>query len=140
MWGIFLESVVIFQNYVGFHQNKYLFGIYLFFLLYLLLTEKNKSIRAVFVYTPIILLFCFFCPLFRKVFVRLLNDAETYYRLLWLLQMSLVSAYGAMKLCGKYRKAGLVVMCAAIVACGSLVYRSEHISKEALLGDWHHAR
>lgn len=67
MWGIFLESVVIFQNYVGFHQNKYLFGIYLFFLLYLLLTEKNKSIRAVFVYTPIILLFCFFCPLFRKV-------------------------------------------------------------------------
>ena len=50
MWGIFLESVVIFQNYVGFHQNKYLFGIYLFFLLYLLLTEKNKSIRAVFVY------------------------------------------------------------------------------------------
>ena len=43
MWGIFLESVVIFQNYVGFHQNKYLFGIYLFFLLYLLLTEKIPS-------------------------------------------------------------------------------------------------
>lgn len=135
MWGIFLESVVIFQNYVGFHQNKYLFGIYFFFLLYLLLTEKNKRVRAIFIYAPVILLVCFFCPLFRKVFVRLLNDAETYYRLLWLLQMSLVSAYGALRLCGKYRKTGLVVMCAAIVACGSLVYRSEHISKAQ---NWYH--
>ncbi len=39
MWGIFLESVVIFKNYVGFHQYKFLFVIYLFFLFYLLLAE-----------------------------------------------------------------------------------------------------
>ncbi len=32
MWGIFLESVVIFKNYVGYHQNKFLFGLFLFFL------------------------------------------------------------------------------------------------------------
>ena len=135
MWGIFLESVVIFKNYVGFHQYKFLFVIYLFFLLYLLLTEKNRRIRAVFVYAPILLLACFFCPLFRKGFVSLLNDAETYYRLLWLLQMSLVSAYGAVKLFGKYRKTGLFIMCAAIVLCGSFVYRSEYITKAQ---NWYH--
>lgn len=135
MWGIFLESLVIFQNYVGYHQNKFLFGIFLFFLLYLWLTEKNKTCRALFVYVPTLLLVLFFCPLLRKVFVRLLNDAETYYRLLWLLQMSIVSAYGALRLCGKHRRIGLVVMGIAIVACGSFVYRSEHISKAQ---NWYH--
>lgn len=129
MWGIFLESVVVFKNYMGFHENHYLAGIYLFALLYLWLTEKDRCKRAVFVYAPTLLLVMFFCPLFRKVFVRILEDSETYYRLLWLLQMSLVSAYGIMKLCGRHRRIGLAVMCVAIVACGSYVYDSEHITR-----------
>lgn len=129
MWGIFLESVVVFKNYMGFHENGYLAGIYLFVLLYLWLTEKDKKRRAIFVYAPALLLALFFCPLFRKVFVRILEDSETYYRLLWLLQMSLVSAYGLMKLCGRHRRIGLAVICVAIVACGDYVYDSEHITK-----------
>lgn len=129
MWGIFLESLVIFKNYAGYHQYRFLFVLYLFFLLYLWLTEKNKRVRAILVYAPTLLLVCFFCPLFRKAFVAALDDAETYYRLLWLLQMSLVSAYGAVKLCGRYRKAGLVAMCILVAAGGSFVYRSENITK-----------
>lgn len=129
MWGIFLESVVIFKNYMGFHENGYLAGIYLFVLLYLWLTEKDKRKRAVFVYAPTLLLLMFFCPLFRKIFVRLLEDSETYYRLLWLLQMSIVSAYGLIKLCGRHCRIGLVVICVAIIACGNYVYDSEHITK-----------
>lgn len=129
MWGIFLESVVIFQNYVGYHQNKFLFGIYIFFLLYLWLTEKDKEKRAILVYAPTLIIIAFFCPLFRKVFVRLFEDAETYYRLLWLLQMSIVSTYGALKLCGRHRRIMLVVMSVAIAACGSFVYRSQYITK-----------
>ncbi len=129
MWGIFMESVVIFQNYVGYHQNKFLFGIYLFFLLYLLKTEKDKKIRAILIYTPLLILIAFFCPLFRKVFVRLFEDADTYYRLLWLVQMSTVSAYGAVKMCGKHRKLMLIVMSIAVVACGKYVYSSEYITK-----------
>ena len=129
MWGIFLESVVIFKNYMGFHENGYLEGIYLFALLYLWLTEKNKQRRAVFVYAPTLLLVMFFCPLFRKAFVRILDDSETYYRLLWLLQMSLVSAYGIIRLCGRHRRIGLAVMCVAIAACGNYVYDSEYITR-----------
>lgn len=129
MWGIFLESVVIFKNYMGFHENGYLAGIYLFALLYLWLTEKNKQRRAVFVYAPTLLLVMFFCPLFRKAFVRILDDSETYYRLLWLLQMSLVSAYGIIRLCGRHRRIGLAVMCVAIAACGHYVYDSEYITR-----------
>lgn len=129
MWGIFLESVVVFKNYMGFHENGYLAGIYLFVLLYLWLTEKDKRRRAIFVYAPTILLALFFCPLFRKIFVRILEDSETYYRLLWLLQMSLVSAYGLIRLCGRHRRIGLAVICVAVVACGNYVYDSEHITK-----------
>ena len=129
MWGIFLESVVIFKNYMGFHENGYLTGIYLFALLYLWLTEKGKVRRAGFVYEPTLLLVLVFCPLFRKVFVRVLDDSETYYRLLWLLQMSLVSAYGMIRLCGRHRRIGLVVVSVAIIACGNYVYGSEHITK-----------
>ena len=129
MWGIFLESLVIFQNYVGFHQNKFLFVIYLVLLLYLWFAEKKKSCRVIFVYAPTLLLFCFFNPLFRKGFVALLDDAEIYYRLLWLLQMGIVTAYGAVKLFGRFRKTGLVIVSAAIIVCGSFVYSSEHITK-----------
>lgn len=129
MWGIFLESVVIFKNYMGFHENHFLAAIYLFALLYLWLTEKDKCRRAVFVYAPTLLLLLFFCPLFRKVFVRVLEDSETYYRLLWLLQMSLVSAYGLLRLLGRHRRIGLAAVCLMIVACGDYVYDSEHISR-----------
>lgn len=129
MWGIFLESVVIFKNYMGYHENHFLVGIYLLALLYLWLTEKDKRLRAVFVYVPVLILLMFFCPLFRKVFVRLMEDSETYYRLLWLLQMSIVSAYGLIRLMGRHRRIGLLAVCIMIVACGDYVYDSEHISR-----------
>lgn len=129
MWGIFLESVVIFKNYMGYHENHFLAGIYLLALLYLWLTEKDRRRRVVFVYAPTLILFLFFCPLFRKVFVRLMEDSETYYRLLWLLQMSIVSAYGLIRLMGRHRRIGLAAVCLAVVACGDYVYDSEHISR-----------
>lgn len=129
MWGIFLESVVIFKNYMGYHENNWLAVIYLVMLAYLWLTEKDRHRRAVFVYAPTLLLLLFFCPLFRKLFVRLLDDSETYYRLLWLLQMSLVSAYGAVRLCARHSRIGLAVLCVLIVLGGDYVYDSEHISK-----------
>lgn len=129
MWGIFLESVVIFKNYMGFHQYKFLAGLYLLALLYLWFAEKDKYRRAILVYAPTLLLAAFFCPLFRKVFVRIMEDSETYYRLLWLLQMSLVTAYGFIKLMGRHRRIGLVILCAAIVAGGDYVYDSINVSK-----------
>ncbi len=126
MWGIFLESVVIFKNYMGFHQHRYLAFLYLGILLYLWFAEKDRHRRAVFVYAPTLLLVMFFCPLFRKLFVRLLDDSETYY---WLLQMSLVSAYGVIRLCAAHRRIGTALACLLILFGGDYVYDSEHISK-----------
>ena len=129
MWGIFLESVVIFKNYMGYHDHNYLAFLFLGMLLYLWVTEKDRHRRAVFVYAPAMLLLMFLCPLFRKVFVRVMDDSETYYRLLWLLQMSLVTAYGMIRLCARHRRIGLAVMCVLVVLCGDYVYDSEYIVK-----------
>ena len=129
MWGIFLESVVIFKNYMGFHEGGFLAVIYLLVLLYLWIAEKERTRRVIFVYVPTLLLVLFFCPVFRKLFVAALDDSETYYRLLWLLQMSLVSAYGLVKLWRKHAKIGLVLTCVAVICAGNYVYDSEHITK-----------
>lgn len=129
MWGIFLESVVIFKNYMGFHEGGFLAAIYLLVLLYLWIAEKERTRRVIFVYVPTLLLVLFFCPVFRKLFVAALDDSETYYRLLWLLQMSLVSAYGLVKLWRKHAKIGLVLTCVAVICAGNYVYDSEHITK-----------
>lgn len=114
---------------MGFHQHRYLAFLYLGILLYLWFAEKDRHRRAVFVYAPTLLLVMFFCPLFRKLFVRLLDDSETYYRLLWLLQMSLVSAYGVIRLCAAHRRIGTALACLLILFGGDYVYDSEHISK-----------
>ena len=71
MWGIFLESVVIFKNYMGFHEHGYLAFLYLAVLIWLWVSEKDKTKRVLFVYVPTLLLFLFFCPVFRKLFVAM---------------------------------------------------------------------
>lgn len=129
MWGIFLESVVIFQNYMGFHEHGWLAFLYLAVLCYLWVAEKEKTRRVLFVYLPTVLLFLFFCPVFRKLFVAVLDDSETYYRLLWLLQMGLVTAYGMVKLWEKHKKLGLLVTAVLVICAGNYVYDSEHITK-----------
>lgn len=127
--GHFFRECCDFKNYMGFHQHRYLAFLYLGILLYLWFAEKDRHRRAVFVYAPTLLLVMFFCPLFRKLFVRLLDDSETYYRLLWLLQMSLVSAYGVIRLCAVHRRIGTALACLLILFGGDYVYDSEHISK-----------
>ena len=85
MYGIFMESVVIFKNYAG---GRYTVVLFLLALIYLLLMERNKRRRALFVYMPLTLLFLFFFPIFRKIFVRLMGgEGDTYYRVLWLVPM-----------------------------------------------------
>lgn len=134
MYGIFMESVVIFKLYGG---TGFLTLLFLFSLLYLFFTEKDKRIRAVLIYTPLTLLFLFFFPIFRKVFVRLMEDGTTYYRVLWLIPLGIVIVYAAIKLTGSVferwgRVAAAVCLGAGIVLIalgGKYVYASQHMSK-----------
>lgn len=135
MYGIFMESVVIFKNYAG---GRYIVVLFLLALIYLLIMEKNKRRRALFVYMPLTLLFLFFFPIFRKVFVRLMGgEGDTYYRVLWLVPMGMVIAYAGVKIAGLLcekkgiwmKRVTLAVVAAAVMLCGRYVYASQYMSK-----------
>lgn len=134
MYGIFMESVVIFKNYVG---GRYIVAIFLLALLYLFLAEKDKRRRAMFVYMPISLLLAFFFPITRKAFVRLMGEGDTYYRILWLVPMGIVIAYGGLKFAGFVcekkgqwmKRFALAALAAAVAFGGTYVYASQYMSR-----------
>lgn len=121
-----MESLVIFKLYTGLKFLILLFG---FSWAYLLLAEKDKGIRLLFVYAPLLIFLLFLFPVSRKAFVAIGLDGETYYRVLWLIPMGIVTIYAACKLFGKHRRIGLVVMTALLVLCGDYVYDSPYIKK-----------
>lgn len=135
MYGIFMESVVIFKNYMG---ASFVVGLFLVSLILLLWLEKDKRCRALFVYTPLSLLLLFFFPIFRKIFVRLMGgEGDTYYRMLWLIPMGVIIAYAGVKLAsflydrkGEWMKRTvLVAVAVAIIFSGKYVYASQYMSK-----------
>lgn len=125
MFGIFMESVVIFKLYTGL---KWLLGLTLAAWLYLFVREKDKRIRMVVVYAPLLIFLLFLFPLSRKLFVAAGLDGETYYRLIWTIPMGIITVYGACVFFGRFRKLGFVITAALIVCCGSYVYDSPYIS------------
>ena len=137
MYGIFMESWVILKNCGG---TGFLLLLYVIALGYLLIREKNKYVRSIFVYAPMLLIFGFLFPVSRKLYVAVLNEGNTYYRVLWLLPVSITLAYTGCfviyRLGKRFEKnarwisyAGALVGVAVIMLAGKYVYNSPHISK-----------
>ena len=137
MYGIFMESWVILKNYGG---TGFLLLLYVIALGYLLIREKNKYVRSIFVYAPMLLIFGFLFPVSRKLYVAVLNEGNTYYRVLWLLPVSITLAYTECSVIYRLGKrfernarwisyAGALVGVAVIMLAGKYVYNSPHISK-----------
>ena len=137
MYGIFMESWVILKNYGG---TGFLLLLYVIALGYLLIREKNKYVRSIFVYAPMLLIFGFLFPVSRKLYVAVLNEGNTYYRVLWLLPVSITLAYTGCFVIYRLGKrfernarwisyAGALVGVAVIMLAGEYVYNSPHISK-----------
>lgn len=126
MFGIFMESFVILKLYTGL---KLLFALTLAAWIYLLFAEKDKNLRVLFVYAPILIILLFLFPLSRKLFVAAGLDGETYYRILWTVPMGMITVYGACRLFCRHKRIGLVLSTVLIILCGSFVYKSSYISK-----------
>lgn len=126
MFGIFMESFVILKLYTGL---KLLLLLSALAWVYLLVTEKNKSIRILLVYAPVIVVALFLFPVSRKGFVAIGLDGETYYRILWTIPLGIIFVYGICRLFERHRRIGLIVGAVSIVLCGSYVYKGAYISK-----------
>lgn len=118
------EILEIFQAFTG---SGYLTILYLLTLLYLWTSEKNPTFRAVFVYGASIIQLLFFIPLFYYGYQLL--DEGTYYRILWILPMTMTIAYASVKILGRYPAGSIAIGILLIVICGKNVYFNEYISK-----------
>lgn len=119
MWQLITN---LFVKYAG---HGLIIGWFLFSLIYLFLTEKDKKNRVLFVYFPLVVLFLFFNPLWAKLMYMVIDD-EIYYRLLWLVPMGAVIAYAGTKLYetakGKSKPLVLLGEICLIMVSGSYMY------------------
>ncbi len=119
MWS---RVLVLFREYMG---TGLVLIWYLLSLLYLWLKEKRRPFRILFLYVPLILLLLFFNPLFAGIVYRALKD-EIYYRILWLLPITITIAFAAAELCGclqgkaRYAFAAAAVLLMAL--SGNFIY------------------
>lgn len=127
MEGIMLSEVVdLFREYMG---TGLIVTWYLISLIYLFLKEKRKAFRILFIYVPIILLLFYFNPLFATL-VYGVAGSEIYYRILWLLPITVVIAYAAAHIYGEWKGAGRNVWAVAatviLVLSGNFIYANPH--------------
>ncbi len=118
------EIVQILINYKG---TGFLLLFYAAGLIYLLIKERDRLRRALFVYMPLTVLVLFLLPPFYALYSKV--ETETYYRLLWLLPMGVTICYAGLKLFGRHYRIGLVVMAALIVLGGQYTYSGVNVSK-----------
>lgn len=118
----FEPILTIWKNYAG---TGSLLVLYVLGLFCIWRREERKEIRALLVWGSLLTAGLFSCPLFRQLFVRLL-DSETYYRILWILPMGIVIAYAGILIID--RPFSVLILCFTIMISGSLVYKSQYIT------------
>ena len=116
--------MTIFKDFGG---TGYYTILFVLALIYLGFTEEDKRVRTILVYIPAIMMVLFFLPLFYMLYNQL--DNGTYYRILWLMPMTVVIAYAGCKLIGHHVKLGVLLACIVLVISGTCVYNSPYISK-----------
>lgn len=116
--------VDIFQKYMG---TGLIIILFMVAIVYLLIMEKSRPKRILFIYCPMIVFLCFFNPLFFGIFAYAAEE-EIYFRLMWLLPVAVVLAYTAVSILdslkGKARVGFGVAAILVICVSGKLVYSS----------------
>lgn len=125
MWSTVVSHLT---SYIGWGL---IFIYYLVALVYLFVTEKRKERRILFIYMPLIVLIIFLLPVTAMVMERFADD-EVYYRLLWILPISITLAAAVteaiIKLKGKAKGFALVGTLALIILGGRLIYTDTRFS------------
>lgn len=126
MWS---QVVTLFREYMG---TGLIVGWFLISVVYLLFKEKRKHFRILFLYVPVILLLLYFNPLFARI-VYGIAGAEIYYRILWLMPVTVVIAYAMMQLYGSIRGRARIIFfvlgCGLIMISGRYIYHNTYFSR-----------
>jgi len=114
----------IFKSYGG---SGYFSILFLLSLIYLGYAEEDKRVKTILVYIPAIIFLLFFIPVFYLLYNTL--DSGTYYRILWLLPMTVIIAYAGCKAIGHHTRLGVLIGCIVLIISGTYVYNSQYITK-----------
>ena len=106
---------------VRYEGRGFLILLYIPALIAILRNEKDRSIRLLFGYLPLLLLVVFFLPPVHFVYSKV-DGADTYYRVLWLVPMMVTTAYSAVRTFSARIYVMIPICCAAVILCGSFVY------------------
>lgn len=119
MWDLVVDH---FSEYIG---NGLIFIYYLACVVRLLIVEKRKEYRILFIYMPAVVLALFFNPFVAKM-MQTYADDEIYYRIMWLIPVSVTIGYTVVDLycClrGKVRVIVLVLSAIMIITGGKFIY------------------
>lgn|GEM_PF-1045044 len=126
-----MPTIKILTEYGG---NCTLLLYYILCVIYLFVREKNKAIKVALSVLSIIVLVLFAMPFVYEILAVKLSETDGYYRMLWLLPTSIVSAYAtikiAMELPHKYASYGLIIIMLICFAIGgNIVYHSPFFVK-----------
>lgn len=126
MWN---SGIVLFREYMG---TGLIVILFLCALLYLFLKETRKPVRILFIYVPVLLLLVFFNPLVAKV-IDVVADDEIYYRILWLVPITVVLAYTVAhiynSLSGRKKSFFAIVAIIIVMISGSYIYSNPYFHK-----------
>ena len=120
----------VIKSYMG---TGFVTVIFLLCLAYLVIMEKDRVKRCVFVYMPLVVIVVFLCPL-TYLFYGKVSEAVTYYRLIWLIPVTPVIAYASVSyltsLKSVRKKAIATIALTLFLAfAGKLMYTSVHMVK-----------
>ncbi len=126
-----MPTIKLLTEYGG---NCTLLLYYILCVIYLFVREKNKVVKVVLSVLSITVLVLFAMPFAYEMLVVKLSETDGYYRMLWLLPTSIVSAYVtikiAMELPHKYASYGLIIIMLICFAIGgNIVYHSPFFVK-----------
>lgn len=118
----------IWETYRSYNGSGFVMMLFLLALIYLWLTEEKKYIETMLVYVSVAIIGIFFVPVFAWI-LSCFDEDEIFYRILWLLPLTITLAYTGAKMAMKDRRIMVPVAVMLIILSGSFVYRNEYFSK-----------
>lgn len=120
-----IQSVL--QIYKAYSGTSFYMLIVLIAIVYLFVTEKNKTFRMVVCYLAITFVLLFFTPVFAYLIMEVLLEQEIYYRMLWFVPCAMLVSYAGVqmiiKMKGVLRRGVAGILLIAILSLnGSCVF------------------
>lgn len=124
---------IIKQTFLEFQGTGMYIALFFISMIYIFIKEKNKKVKALLIYFPIIILLITLNPFFNKLVGKILTDS-VYWRVYWMLPLGIVITYAAVKFINnkntdiKKIVSGIAIV-VIIIMSGKLIYYKDNYKK-----------